>query len=194
VTNRVGILGYQGCISPHITLLSTLGVQPTIVASREQLEDVERLIIPGGESTTMLKFIETQGLASSLIEFGKSRPVWGICAGAIIIARDVQSPAQKSLGLIDIRATRNFYGSQLDSFTRSIKMQILDGKELACHFIRAPLLTAHESSSTAQNKLHVLAAVDEQPVFFAQGNVWACSFHVELGTDPSLHEAFLAIR
>ena len=186
----VGILGYQGCIQPHVTLLKKLGITPVIVSSEDHLHQVDRLILPGGESTTMLKFIDGQGLAPALIEFGKKNPVWGICAGAILIAKEVLHPTQRSLGLIDIRATRNFYGSQLDSFTREIPFPILDGKVMKCHFIRAPLLTTFEASHTRE-KVTSLAEVDGQPVFFAQGKVWACSFHVELGTDPSLHEVFV---
>jgi 5'-phosphate synthase pdxT subunit len=161
-----------------------------IVSSEAHLKQIDRLILPGGESTTMLKFIDGQGLAPALIEFGKKRPVWGICAGAILIAKEVLHPTQRSLNLIDIRATRNFYGSQLDSFTREIPLPILDGKVMKCHFIRAPLLTACEPSQRGE-KLTSLAEVDGQSVFFAQGKVWASSFHVELGTDPSLHEVFI---
>lgn len=186
----VGILGYQGCIQPHVTLFKKIGVSPIIVSSEEHLRQVDRLILPGGESTTMLKFIDGQGLAPALIEFGKKYPVWGICAGAILIAKEVLHPTQRSLNLIDIRATRNFYGSQLDSFTREIPFQLLDGKVMKCHFIRAPLLTACEASTTRE-KLTSLAEVDGHSVFFAQGKVWASSFHVELGSDPALHEAFL---
>jgi 5'-phosphate synthase pdxT subunit len=140
----------------------------------------------------MLKFIERQGLKAPLVEFGKSKPVWGICAGAILIAKEVQNPTQMSLGLIDIRATRNFYGSQLDSFTKDIQFPLLEGKQLTCHFIRAPMLSPLDTP-TRREKLHTLAEVDGVPVFFAQGSVWACSFHVELGNNPALHEAFLAI-
>jgi len=190
VSPVVGILGYQGCIQPHVGLLKKIGVSPVIVSSEEHLRQVDRLILPGGESTTMLKFIESQGLAPALTEFGKKHPIWGICAGAILIAKEVLHPTQRSLDLIDIRATRNFYGSQLDSFTREIPLKVLDGKVMKCHFIRAPLLTAAESSQKAE-KLTSLAEIDGQSVFFAQGRVWATSFHVELGTDPALHEAFV---
>ena len=189
----VGILGYQGCIQPHVTLLKGIGATPILVSNQEQLSQVGRLIIPGGESTTMLKFIEAQGLAGPLIEFGRNKPVWGICAGAILIAREVLHPSQRSLGLIDIRATRNFYGSQLDSFTREVPFQILGGKPLKCHFIRAPLLSPCDSSGRT-DKLFSLAEVDGQSVFFAQGKTWASSFHVELGKDPALHEAFIALK
>lgn len=193
MSHKVGILAFQGCIQPHVQLLNKLGATTVLVSSREQLDEVDRLIIPGGESTTMLKFIDRTGLKTPLVEFGASKPVWGICAGSILLAKEVQNPSQPSLGLIDIRATRNFYGSQTDSFTKEIAFPLLEGKKLSCHFIRAPMLSPLDISSQSK-KLHVLAEVDGHPVFFAQGLVWACSFHVELGNDPAIHEAFLSLK
>lgn len=189
--HRVGILGFQGCIEPHERMLSSLGAETVRVRTKEDLATVDRLILPGGESTTMLRFLKLYELIPAIQEFAKTQPVWGICAGAILAAREVLTPSQESLKLINISAHRNFYGSQLESFTTSLAVLGLTNP-IAAQFIRAPLLNAlppSEHFSSAE----VLARLDQQPVFFAQGKTWACSFHVELGDDSSLHELFLTL-
>jgi len=191
VTARVGILGFQGCIEPHERMLSTLGAEPVRVRSKEELNSVSRLILPGGESTTMLRFLKLYDLVPALQEFATTKPVWGICAGAILAARTVLNPSQQSLNLINISAHRNFYGSQLESFTVPLSIAGLSSP-IEAQFIRAPLLNSlPPSEGTASAE--VIAQLDQQPVFFAQGRTWACSFHVELGQDPSLHELFLKL-
>lgn len=187
----VGILGYQGCIEPHETMLHGLGVQTLRVRTPEELALVDRIILPGGESSTMLRFLKIHGLTPHLQEFAKTKPVWGICAGAILVAQQVINPTQESLKLINIVAHRNFYGSQLDSFTTPLSVTGLKSPILA-QFIRAPKLSAlpHIVGSSTPT---VLATFQEQPVFFAQANIWACAFHVELGSDPALHELFLKL-
>jgi 5'-phosphate synthase pdxT subunit len=190
VNARVGILGYQGCIEPHEKHLLKLGAKVTRVRLAKDLDQVDRLIIPGGESTTMLKFIKLYEMTGAIKEFAKHKPVWGICAGSILIADQVVNPAQESLKLINITAHRNYYGSQLDSFTTRLDIDLLN-RPIEAHFIRAPLLT-HSSNPISQDKpLKVHATLNDQPVFFSQGYIWACSFHIELGDDSSLHAAFL---
>jgi 5'-phosphate synthase pdxT subunit len=191
MTTRVGILGFQGCIEPHEKMLHSLGVETVRVRTKEELASVDRLIIPGGESTTMLRFLKLYDLAPALKHFGRSKPIWGICAGSILLAREVHNPSQDSLQLINISAHRNFYGSQLDSFTTEIEVPGLN-KPIAAQFIRAPLLNPLPASPD-HPQANVLARLNDQPIFFAQGKVWACSFHVELGDDPSLHELFLQL-
>lgn len=167
-------------------MLGSLGMDTLRICSAEDLAKVDRLILPGGESTTMLRFIESQKLSSALQNFAISHPVWGICAGAILAAKTVLQPKQKSLGLINITAHRNFYGSQLSSFSAPLSVKGLT-TPITAQFIRAPLLKTGEGPSVPE----ILAYHGETPVFFEQGNVWACSFHVELGADTSLHELFL---
>ena len=191
MTNAVGILGYQGCIEPHEVLLEQLGVSSVRVRSAEELTQIDRLILPGGESTTMLKFLKMHGMIGPIKEFAKTRPVWGICAGAILAAAQVTNPSQESLHLIDITAHRNFYGPQTDSFTTSITIEGLS-QPVEAHFIRAPLLSPLPHSA-AKSPLRIRAYLEDQPVFFSQGTVWACSFHVELGPDITLHEEFLSL-
>jgi 5'-phosphate synthase pdxT subunit len=193
----VGILGYQGCIEPHEAIYARLGAPTLRVRTREELQQVDRLVIPGGESTTMLRFIEQAGMGSAIREFAKTRPVWGICAGAIISAQSVLHPAQKSLNLLDITAYRNFYGAQTESFLAEIEVVGGPYREtsptpLSVSFIRAPRLDpgAH---TPGRQPLTIAARLGDQPVFFIQGAVWASSFHIELGADTTLHERFLTI-
>jgi 5'-phosphate synthase pdxT subunit len=186
---RVGILGYQGCIEPHEVIFRKLSIPCARIRTPEELATVDRLIIPGGESTTMLKFLKLHSMIPALRDFAKSRPVWGICAGAILVASEVTNPEQDSLKLIDIAAHRNFYGSQVESFTRQLQVNLLP-RPIEAHFIRAPLLAKTSSASSANKEVEIQAHVEDQPVFFTQGHIWACSFHVELGSDTALHEAF----
>lgn len=189
---KVGILGFQGCIEPHQKLLSKLGVTAHLVRSSSDLADITHLILPGGESTTMLRCIERSNMFHSLLQFGKSNAVWGICAGAILLAREVTHPQQTSLRLMDIKATRNFYGSQRESFNTTLSINRLKNHAMNSFFIRAPLLEPLTRSEGAAPLL-IESTFEQQPVFFSQGRVWASSFHVELGDDPALHQAFLSV-
>jgi 5'-phosphate synthase pdxT subunit len=161
------------------------------VRTPEELARVDRLIIPGGESTTMLKFLKQHAMSAPIREFAKQRPVWGICAGAILIAREVVNPNQDSLGLIDITAHRNFYGSQRESFTTTLVVDLVS-RPIQAQFIRAPLLSKATDLSSQRLPVVARAIHEDTPVFFSQGHIWACSFHVELGDDTSLHSAFLS--
>lgn len=172
-------------------MLHALGVETLRVRTKEDLGSIDRLILPGGESTTMLRFLKLYDLIPAIRTFARSKPVWGICAGAILAAHEVHHPSQDSLDLINISAHRNFYGSQLDSFTVPLTIKGLS-KPIAAQFIRAPLLNALSNSSSDETP-EVLAQLNDQPVFFAHGKVWACSFHVELGDDTALHELFLTL-
>lgn len=188
---RVGILGFQGCIEPHEVMLKRIDVESVRVRTRKDLDDIDALILPGGESTTMLRFLKIYDLIPAIRDFSKLKPTWGICAGAILLAREVHNPAQDSIGVIDISAHRNFYGSQLESFSTELDVVGL-AKPIVAQFIRAPLLNhLANAASNANARPRVLASLDNQPVFFAQDKVWACSFHVELGEDASLHSMFV---
>lgn len=189
---RVGILGYQGCIEPHEAIYKQLGVACCRVRTPTDLLSVDRLIIPGGESTTMLKFLKQYGMISPIREFSKKSRVWGICAGAILVATEVTNPDQDSLKLIDIAAHRNYYGSQRESFTATITIDLIPSP-IETQFIRAPLLSKIATGSSSQHPLVIHSYHQDRPVFFSQGNVWACSFHAELGNDSSLHRKFLEI-
>lgn len=182
----VGILALQGCVEPHIQLLKTIGVNCLAVRLEKDFEKIERLIIPGGESTSMLCLLERMNLFEPLRQFAQTHPVWGICAGAILLAKEVQHPSQKSLGLIDVRATRNFYGCQLDSFKTRIEIPKL-GVSPEVDFIRAPLLEPLSRS------VDVMAKHNKQCILMQQGNIMLSSFHIELSSESALHSYFLSL-
>jgi 5'-phosphate synthase pdxT subunit len=138
----------------------------------------------------MLRFIELNNMLEPLRAFAQARPTWGICAGSILLAQQVINPSQTSLKAIDITAHRNFYGSQLESFVAPISIDLLPNT-IQAHFIRAPLLTPHEATLN-HTPLTIHACLGAQPIFFSQNRVWACSFHVELGSDTRLHQLFAA--
>ncbi len=195
--SNCGILALQGCIEPHELALGRLGVAALKVRSPEDLEKVEALILPGGESTTMLRLIRSAGLFEPLQQFSENFPMWGICAGAILMAKEVCHPHQESLGVMSIRATRNFYGSQRESFKASIEISglknILKPKHtVEVDFIRAPMLEAL-SNSADEPHVSVLAAHQHHPVMLQQGHLLATSFHIELGEDSRLHEYFVSM-
>jgi 5'-phosphate synthase pdxT subunit len=180
----IGILSLQGAVSPHIRHISSLSQQALRIRTEDDLRKIERLIIPGGESTTMLRLLKSHRLIEPIIEFGKSRPVWGVCAGAILLAKKVFNPTQDSLGLCDIFARRNFYGNQTDSFTASVRIEALS-REMECDFIRAPDI------EPCQDSAEVLAEYAGRPVLIRDKNILVSSFHTELRDDPGLHEFFL---
>lgn len=183
---KVGVLALQGCVDPHCKMLESIGAQPLRVRSAAQLETIDRIILPGGESTTMLRLLEKTQMTSALRDFGRTHPVWGICAGSILIAREVHDPEQNSLDLIPIRARRNYYGSQTESFKVSLHVEPF-ALPLEADFIRAPLL------EPMSREVKVLARHGDQAVLMQLGKILAASFHVELGSDTRLHEYFLKI-
>jgi len=181
-----GILSLQGAVDAHKRHLLKLGEPCISVRSKADLDLVDRLIIPGGESTTMLKLIRKEGLFEEVKSFAADRPVWGICAGAILLAKQVSNPDQESLGVANVKATRNFYGSQKQSFSASIRIEKI-AKEIDCDFIRAPYLEPMNS------KVEVLAWYEKQAVLLQQENLLLCSFHTELNDKSDLHQYFLRI-
>lgn len=183
---KAGVLALQGCVEPHLKIFEALGVAALPVKWAHDLNEITHLVIPGGESTTMLKIIEREGLWEPLLTFSKRRPVWGVCAGAILIAQEVANPSQRSLGLIDIKATRNYYGSQVDSFKADVEIKPLNLKA-EVDFIRAPLL------SPLSGEIEVFANFRDSPVFLKQRNIIATSFHIELNNELGLHRFFLTL-
>jgi len=181
-----GILALQGAIDAHKRHLTKIGEPCISVRSELELNSVDRLIIPGGESTTMLKLIKKENLFDSLKAFAETKPVWGVCAGAILLAKQVINPEQESLGVANIKATRNFYGSQLQSFSATVKIEKI-AKEITCDFIRAPYLEPMNST------VEVLAWHEKQAVLLQQENILLCSFHAELNEESNLHQYFLHI-
>lgn len=184
VARKAGVLALQGCIDPHVRMFERLDVDVVRVRIPSDLDSLHGIILPGGESTTMLRLLHRQELFEPLREFGKKKGVWGICAGAILIADRVVHPSQESLRLMPIEAHRNFYGCQLDSFSTELDFPSLKFSSRV-DFIRAPLL------KPLGPEVEVLASHGEQSVLLRSGNIMAASFHIELGDDTRLHRFFV---
>jgi pyridoxal 5'-phosphate synthase pdxT subunit len=183
---RVGVLAIQGDYAAHATALSETGAEPCEVRKPDQLKTLDGLILPGGESTTILKFLEKHGFLEALLEFCNHKPVFGTCAGAILLAREVRNPAQRSLGILDAVVERNAYGRQIDSAILTAETA-LPGGPLEMVFIRAPRIL-----STGPG-VQTLAKRDGAPVLVRQGNTMAATFHPELSADRRVHQLFIQI-
>jgi len=180
-TPRIGVLALQGDFDAHRRRLEELGAEVVLVKKPEQLDEIDGLIIPGGESSTFLKLLGEAGFAK-LKEFVRVKPTFGTCAGAILLAKEVQNPTQSGLGAIDIGIRRNAYGRQIDS---SIREGLFRGIPTEMVFIRAPKI------SRVGPQVEVLATEGHDPVAVRQGKVMAATFHPELSGESSVHQAFL---
>jgi pyridoxal 5'-phosphate synthase pdxT subunit len=181
---KIGVLALQGDFEKHRQALIRAGADPVEVRSAADLQALDGLIIPGGESTTMLKLLDQENMIEPLREFGQQKPVFGTCAGAILLAKKVANPVQASLGLMDMEVERNGYGRQLDSRIARLKPERLDG-DLEAVFIRAPIIR------NVGKEAKVLATYEGAPVLVEQGRHLAATFHPELTDDPRLHLMFL---
>ena len=187
---KVGVLALQGDFDAHSKAVERAGAQSAPVRSAADLEGLDALIIPGGESSTMLKLLNDENLMEPLREFGRSRPIFGTCAGAILLASEVSSPAQESLGLMDIGVERNAYGRQVDSRIASVTPESefqsrTHPGDMEAVFIRAPIIRRVGSGA------RVLARYHGDPVLVEQGQHLVATFHPELSSDPRVHELFL---
>jgi 5'-phosphate synthase pdxT subunit len=180
---KVGVLSLQGDFEKHIESIQRCGGAPLEVRRVEQLNGISGLVIPGGESTTMLRLMDYYDMFDALKEFGQHKPVFGTCAGAILMASDVTNPEQRCLGLMDIGVERNAYGRQVDSRIVSIGSKL---GPLEAVFIRAPIIRRTGPS------VETLAWYDGDPVLVRQGRHWAATFHPELTSDTRIHQEFLA--
>jgi len=180
---KVGVLALQGDFEAHKKALERAGAEAVEVRSAADLQKISGLVIPGGESSTMLKLIDQEGMLEPLREFGRTHPIFGTCAGAILLASAVTHPAQPSLGLMDIDVERNAYGRQLDS--RIAHLELEDGGGLEAVFIRAPIIRR------VGKQVKVLARYQDTPVLVEQGRHLVATFHPELTSDPSVHLRFL---
>ena len=175
----VGVLALQGDFEAHGRLLRELGAEPREVRLPRDLEGLDGLVMPGGESTTMTLGIEREGLAEPLREFASSgAPVFGTCAGMIMLDR-------RHLGVMDIECRRNAFGRQIRSFEADLRIPGIAGPPVRAVFIRAPWIAQHGED------VEILASVDGHPVAARQGNLLAISFHPELAGETRLHELFL---
>ena len=185
---RVGVLALQGDFAAHGKVLDELGVEWQLVKTPSELAQVQGLIIPGGESTTLLKLMAPIAMRPALTQFhAEARPIFGTCAGLILLAQETIRPQQESLGFINIVAERNAYGRQIDSFI-SLGTPLVEDfgpAPLEMVFIRAPKIVALREGVTA------LAMWKDEIVLARQGSVLVSSFHPELTTDRRVHQYFL---
>ena len=184
---KIGVLALQGDFEAHARRLAELGAEVVLVRKAEQLDEIEGLVIPGGESTTFLKLLGDAFLAK-LREFVLSKPSFGTCAGCIMLAREVENPPQPGLGALDVTVRRNAYGRQIDSFIEpaSGSPELEQGKgPLEMVFIRAPKI------EKVGPGVEVLLRYKEDPVLVRQGKTMAATFHPELSEDRRIHEYFL---
>lgn len=181
---RIGVLAIQGDYAAHAEALAEAGADPVEVRKPDQLAGLDGLILPGGESTTMLRFLEKHRFFELLSGFCAHKPVFGTCAGAILLAREVRNPPQRCLGLLDAVAERNAYGRQIDSTILTLETA-LPGGPLEMVFIRAPRLV--EPGPTVQ----ILARRGDFPALVRQGNLMAATFHPELSADRRVHRLFV---
>ena len=179
---RARILAVQGDVEAHRRVLEALGAEVRCVRRASELDGLDALVLPGGESTTISKGLERLGLYEPLEDFAAAgKRVLGTCAGAVLLAREVENHSVRSLGLVDVRAVRNAYGTQVDSFAAPAEDPAPGFEGLECVFIRAPRLC------DAGSRVEVLARVDGWPVAVRQANVLATTFHPELTGEGRLH-------
>lgn len=183
-TLTIGVLALQGDYDAHRRRVEELGAKAVLVRKPEELDAVDALIIPGGESTTFLKFLERDGFLDKLRAFVGAKPTFGTCAGAILLAKEVSNPPQATLGVLDILVQRNAYGRQIESSIREGQSK-LGELPLEMVFIRAPRI------EKVGGNVEVLAKQGNDPVLVRQGKIMAATFHPELSEDTRVHQAFL---
>lgn len=189
---KIGVLALQGDFAEHITMLKKIGVETAEVRLPKHLDGLDGLIMPGGESTTIGKMAVAYDLIKPLQEFGKSHAIWGTCAGAIFLSKDIGRD-QPLLGLMDIKVQRNAFGRQVDSFETDLEIDELfkaTGTEHPYHavFIRAPII------ESVSGKAKILSKLEDGRIIAAQeGHLLATSFHPELTEDTRFHEYFISL-
>ncbi len=181
---KIGVLAIQGDYEAHKARLEQLGAEVTLVRKPDQLDAIDGIVIPGGESSTFLNFLSERGFLEKLRDFVSAKPTFGTCAGAILLAKQVENPPQKSLEAMDIRIRRNAYGRQIDSSIGEAHSK-LGEKPLEIVFIRAPKIVSTGKS------VEVLATVGDDPVLVRQGKIMAATFHPELSEDTRVHQEFV---
>lgn len=182
----IGVLALQGAFDVHARRLAELGADARLVRKPEELEGLDGLVIPGGESTTLLKNLERAGFYDTLDGFVQTHPVFGTCAGCILLAKDVTNPPQRSFAVLDVSVERNAYGRQNDSVILN-EETALPGGPLEMVFIRAPRITR------AGEGVEVLARRDGHPTLVRAGRLLAATFHPELTDDARVHAYFLEL-
>ena len=182
----IGVLAIQGDYEAHAQALREAGAEPVLIRKPEQLATIDGLIIPGGESTPFLKFLERDGFLSALRDFVQHKPTFGTCAGCILLSTEVTHPLQQSLGVLNATVERNAYGRQIDSAIQTSETK-LPGGPLEMVYIRAP------RTVKTGDGVEVLAERDGFPVLVEQGHIMAATFHPELSADRRVHQRFVEL-
>ena len=186
----IGVLGIQGAFLKHQIAISRLGLSSILVRNRIDLKKIDSIIIPGGESTTIITILKKHNMWESLKDFSKSHPVFGTCAGIILMAKKInefeQFGTDNSLALMDIEVSRNSYGRQIESFSTQLSVsQTVATKDIPAIFIRAP-----QVMNVGSEKVEVLATFEGTPVLLRQNNYLGCTFHPELTCSLAIHDYF----
>lgn len=182
---KIGVLALQGAVAEHIKKIEYLGHDGIIVKKTEQLEALDGLILPGGESTAIGKLIDKYGFRQALIDFSKQKkPIYGTCAGLILLAKEINNSGNIHLGLMDVKAERNAFGRQRESFEVNIDIKGV-GDSYRAVFIRAPYIMS------VKDDVEVLASYDDKIVAARQNHLLCCAFHPELTDDIRMHQYFL---
>ena len=185
---KIGVLALQGAVVEHIQMLAALGAEAIPVRLPSEFDGLDALIIPGGESTTISKLLTDYGLMEPIRQLAKKGfPIFGTCAGLILLAKKVPDLETEPIGVMDIEVERNAFGRQVDSFEADLKIPALDNGSFRGVFIRAPII------GKTQRGVEVLCQLNGKPVAVRQGKLLACAFHPELTHDLRLHKYFLDI-
>ena len=181
----IGILALQGAVEKHVAMLEKCGIRPLRVRFVEELDSVQGLIMPGGESTTVGKLMARYGLDKKIIErAGEGMPVFGTCTGMILLAKEIVGSDQSRLGLMDMTIRRNAFGRQIDSFEADLDIEAIGRPPFHAVFIRAPYV------EKANGSVETLARYEDKIVLLRQGGLLGCSFHPELTEDVRIHQYF----
>jgi 5'-phosphate synthase pdxT subunit len=184
----IGVLAVQGAVEPHTKMLERLGVEAIAIRFPEEIDKIDGLIIPGGESTTVGKLMARYGIDKKIIDRAKAgMPIMGTCTGMILLAKDIVGSSQQRLGLMNCTVLRNAFGRQVDSFEANLKIEQIGEQEFRAVFIRAPYAV-----STGEN-VKILATCEGNAVLIKQGNLLGCAFHPELTDDTRVHEYFVQL-
>jgi len=184
----IGVLALQGDVEKHVRMLERCGVQAAPVRFAEELDEVDGLVLPGGESTTVGKLMARYGLDGKIIERSEQgMPIFGTCTGMILLAKQIVGSDQHCLGLMDSTILRNAFGRQVDSFEADLDIEAIGPPPVRAVFIRAPYAVR------VNCKVDVLARCDDKIVMLRQGNLLACAFHPELTDDTRVHEYFIGM-
>ncbi len=181
----VGVLGIQGAYEKHARMIELSGANSTIIKYREQLDHIDGLVLPGGESTTMTKVMGFRISYDDILAFAKKKPVFGTCAGLILLGRGIDDPRVKQFGILDAHISRNAYGSQKDSFVDNIELAFDRNQPLHAVFIRAPRIEKIGAD------VKILAKCNGEPVLVESKQYLGATFHPELTDDPRIHMYFV---